>query len=127
MKKLLEQIEQNPELKAKIEELDNNASSKPQDYIKVAAEYGIELTEEDFKPACGQGELSDDELNAVAGGEECICGIGGGGGVGKAVGYDEVCVCVLGGGGKYTSGDTRCVCVVAGGGDGSYPTFSKLN
>ena len=118
MKKLLEQIEQNTELKAKIEELDNNASSEPKDYIKLAAEYGIELAEEDFKPAGRQGELSDEELDAVAGGDDCVC-IFGGGGTSKAM-YDRTCACVLGGGGEDAGGVTRCVCVMGGLGDSVY-------
>ena len=77
MKKLLEEMEKNQELKAKMEELDKNPESTPKDYIQVAAEYGIEIKEEDFKPA--QGELNDDELDAVAGGDKCLCAIGGGG------------------------------------------------
>ena len=37
MKKLLEEIEKNQELKAKIQELDKNPESTPKDYIQVAA------------------------------------------------------------------------------------------
>ena len=113
MKKLLEEMEKNQELKAKIEELDKNPESTPKDYIQVAAEYGIELKEEDFKPA--QGELTDDELDAVAGGDACTCPIAGGGEASKT---DKTCACVLGGGGEYTNGGCRCACVLAGGGDG---------
>lgn len=119
MKRLLEEMEKNQELKAKIEELDKSSESTPKDYIQVAAEYGIELKEEDFKPA--QGELADDELDAVAGGDACTCPIGGGGASSKS---DNTCACVLGGGGEYTDGSCRCACVLVGGGDGkSYTTI----
>ncbi len=92
MQKLLEEMEKNQELKAKIQELDKNPESTPKDYIQVAAEYGIEVKEEDFKPA--QGELNDDELDAVAGGDKCLCAIGGGG--------------------ERTDGSTRCGCMLSG-------------
>lgn len=118
MKQLLEMVEQNPELKAKIEELDKNPDTTMQDIIQLTAEYGIELTEEDFKPAGRQGELSDEELDAVAGGDDCVCVLGGGG-TSKAM-YDRSCACVLGGGGENVAGNTRCVCVLGGLGDSVY-------
>ena len=113
MKKLLEEIEKNQELKAKIQELDKNPESTPKDYIQVAAEYGIALTQEDFKPA--EGEVTDDELDTVAGGKLCICVIGGGG---EANTYrnTKTCACVIGGGGQDTDGESRCNCVIGGAG-----------
>lgn len=120
MKNLLEAMEKNPELKAKIEELNKAPDSTVQDFIKAAAEYGVELAEADFAPAGSQGELADDELEAVAGGGACFCAIGGGGdadvlprgGWGR-----KTCACVLGGGGQYTDNATRCACVLGGAGD----------
>ncbi len=111
MKKLLEEMEKNQELKAKIKELDENPKSTTKDYIQVAAENGLELTEADFQPAGSVGELADDELEAVAGGKDaCTCVVGGGGQA-----YDEkTCVCVLGGGGEFTDGEARCICVAIG-------------
>lgn len=119
MKKLLEEMEKNPKLKAKIEELDQNKDSVPKDYIQAAAEYGIELTEEDVQPKSGQGEISDDELDAVAGGDACVCVLGGGGSAGY---YEKTCACVLGGGGEYGNnsqlkGYARCYCVAGGVGE----------
>ena len=87
--------EKNLELKAKIEELDKNPASTPKDYIKAAAEYGVELKEEDFQPAGAQGELADDELDAVAGGGDCFCVIGGGGSSSSK--YEKTCACAVGG------------------------------
>ena len=113
MKKLLEEMEKNQELKAKIQELDKNPESTPKDYIQVAAEYGIEIKEDDFKPA--QGKLNDDELDAVAGGADCYCAIGGGGEKGVS---DEVCACVAAGGGGIGNSElARCICFLGGFGD----------
>jgi len=117
MKDILEQIEQNPELKAKIEKLDKTPDSTVQDFIKAAAEYGVELTEADFTPTGSEGELTDDELEAVAGGKSlnpCICFMGGGG---ESYGNEKTCACVFGGGGEYLDNSARCVCVIGGSGD----------
>ena len=115
MKRLLEEMEKNQEMKAKIEELDKNPESTLKDFIKVAAEYGVELKEEDFKPA--EGEFTDDELDTVAGGAECGC-ILGGGGSGTEYEKSKTCACVIGGGGEWENGDCRCTCVIGGSGDG---------
>ena len=81
--------------------------------IELLKEYGVILTAEDFKVPVG--ELSDDELNAVAGGGGCGCAVGGGGG-----GDELVCVCVLGGSGSipgcYDPSQGGCICAVAGAG-----------
>ncbi len=121
MKKFLEEMEKNPELKAKIEELNKDPKSTPIDFIEAAAKYGLELKEEDFKPASAQGVLHHDELDAVAGGDECVCVVGGGG---SASQFDSTCACVVGGAGEYSSQSSndgaRCGCAVAGGGYESY-------
>lgn len=114
MKKFLEEMEKNQELKAKIEQLDKDPASTPKDYVRIAAEYGLEITEEDFKLADAQGELQDDELDAVAGGSDCICFGGGGGSASEG---DNTCACVLGGGGETSSRNCRCACVIAGTGE----------
>ena len=67
MKEYLEAVEQNPELKEKVEALDA-AGSAPAQYIALAAEYGFALTAADFAPAAAGGPVSDDELDAGAGG-----------------------------------------------------------
>ena len=105
-KKFLEAVSKSEELAAKI------GTMTKEELLALAKELGIELTDADFeKPA---GELSDDELDTVAGGEMCYCLIGG-------TGYDtlvneKTCVCVAGGGGEYEDGACRCVCIAAGGG-----------
>ena len=117
MKKLLEAMEQNAELKAKIDELDKNPDSAVKDYIELASEYGIEIKEEDFQPASIQGEVSDEELDAVAGGGECYCAVGGGGSESYK---DGTCGCVLYGQGSHLTnssgqgGGMRCTCAVGG-------------
>lgn len=80
--------------------------------IAFARELGLELMEADFSAAAN--ELSEDELDTVAGGKVCACVVGGGG---EGGGEDNVCVCPLYGVGadedKYYD---RCVCIVGGGG-----------
>lgn len=126
MKKFLELVSQNEELGKKL-----NGMNK-EEIIAAAKELGVELTEDDLKQE--SEELSDDELDAVAGGKSCACVLGGGG---KKTGdgsiYD-VCACVAAGTGLKTTGGTltydpvkdewnsetnkvaRCVCVAAGAG-----------
>ncbi len=68
-------IQEHPEINDKIKELHADSQEEMQaQMIELLKEYGVELTAEDLK-APG-GELSDDELNAVAGGgimRGCVC------------------------------------------------------
>lgn len=107
MKKLMEAISANPELAERLE----NATKE--DVIAIAKELGIELTDADFEQQ--PSELSDDELDAVAGGVkgDCFCPIVGGG---TKNDYAKACACVYGGAGKWKDGDGRCACILAGGG-----------
>ena len=83
--------------------------------IAFASEHGITVTAEDFaeakkqaeenKKASEDGELSDDELDAVAGGGSCGCFIVGGGTEDLAHVDDEAW------------GDGGCACVAYGQGD----------
>ncbi len=59
MKKFLEQIEANEELKARIEELSRNPKAVIEDFIRLAAEYGVILEEEKFLSESESGEASD--------------------------------------------------------------------
>lgn len=125
MKKLLEAMEQNEELKAKVEKLDSNPQSEREDYIKLAAEYGVELKEEDLKPQEARGELTDGELDAVAGGASCICVLGGGGEDTNQ--FEKTCACVLAGAGEYGGyardqfdSNARCYCAIGGSGDAGH-------
>lgn len=114
MKKFLELIEQNEALKQRVTELDANTETKVLDYIALAAEYGVQLTEADFQQT-DAGELSDDELDAVAGGKTCVC-VAGGGGTGEDATGTKTCACVMIGNGDMQSGERRCVCALGGGG-----------
>ena len=116
MNKFLELVSQNTELAAKVNVADKN------ELIAMAKEMGIDLTEADF--AQQAAELSDDELDAVAGGGVCVC-VAGGGGSKKGASDDakkywnglDACACVLGGMGYYGNGDRiRCTCMVGGNG-----------
>ena len=77
----------------------------------MAKELGVALTDEDFeKPT---EELSDDELDTVAGGGDvsCACAMGGGG---TKDSNDKTCACVLAGAGYSKTSRERCVCGFAG-------------
>jgi len=104
MKKFLEAVSKSDELYGKF----TNATKE--DIVAMAKEVGIELAEADFVQ---NNELNDDELDAVAGGKECGCAMGGGGEAGGK--WDnKVCACVLGGGGQTADGTCRCVCTFGG-------------
>ena len=124
LKKFLEAASKNEELRRKL-------SSASQETIFIEAKaLGFELTEADFHPP--SGELSEDELEAVTGGKDCICIVYG---LGKASGHDDRCECPFYGQGygwydtqRYQPGyewvdervwEVRCGCLVSGsGGDG---------
>ncbi len=118
MKEFLELMEQNEELKKKVKELDARGDSQPSDYIALAAEYGISIQEADFQSA-KSNELSDDELDAIAGGDTCGCGIGGGGKGNEQTGA-KTCGCAVGGAGLNRDNKARCVCVVGGVGEDNW-------
>ena len=107
-------LQEHPELGDKLKAIATDSQTQMQEkMIELLKEYGVVLTAEDFKAP--EGELSDDELNAVAGGGGCGCAVGGGGG-----GDELVCVCVLGGSGSipgcYDPSQGGCICAVAGAG-----------
>ncbi|MBO4375581.1 MAG: Nif11-like leader peptide family natural product precursor [Lachnospiraceae bacterium] len=83
--------------------------------IALAKEKGFELTEEDLKSGTsGKQALSNDELDAVAGGKECSCVLGGGGDKG---GYDNnSCGCTTYGEGLDNNA-VNCDCFNTGSGD----------
>ena len=107
-------LQEHPELGDKLKAIATDSQTQMQEkMIEILKEYGVSFTAEDFKAP--EGELSDDELNAVAGGGGCGCAVGGGGG-----GDELVCVCVLGGSGSipgcYDPSQGGCICAVAGAG-----------
>ena len=116
MKKFLEEASKDQSFIEKM-----NKAETPEAVIALAAEKGFALTAEDLKPEAPTGELSEDELDAVAGGKKCYCAIGGGG---KAGGNDKVCACPAVGIGtgivqnvddpKHKYEVDRCTCAVGG-------------
>ena len=107
MKLFLEKISEDRELAARIAGMDSNA------IMAEARRQGIELTDADFASE-SDAELSEDELDAVAGGGKCACIAGGSG----TEDNDNClnCVCVMGGQGVFKDGVERCKCVIGGGG-----------
>ena len=106
LKKFLEAASKDEALAAKI-----GSEKDAAVLIGLAKELGIELTAADFDES---HELSDDDLDAVAGGSDvsCVCAMGGGG---ESDNDDKTCACVLAGAGydkKYNR--ERCVCGFAG-------------
>lgn len=114
MKKLLELASNNPELQEKL------SNSTKENIIVLAKEVGVSLTEADFEAL--QGEIGDDELDAVAGGDKCYCFAGGGSSRVDERCHSKTCVCVGGGSGRTGGGASRCTCVGAGFG---YDILSK--
>lgn len=107
MKKFLELVSQ--ESKEYQEKL--NTISDKDEIIRLAAEKGVTLTDDDFNAEDVKGEVSLDEADAVAGGGICVCPLVGGG----TSGYkDEACACVGGGWGETTYYGSRCHCPLAG-------------
>ena len=105
MKKFLEAVSVNDELIEKVNKMDKDA------LIALAKEMGITLTDADFeKPVV---ELSDDDLDTVAGGSDvdCVCVMGGGG---TGDNNDKTCACVLAGVGYSDEKSERCLCGFGG-------------
>ena len=105
MKKFLEVVSQSEELAARA-----NANKNMDAIIALAKEQGITLTAADFR---NDGELSDDELDVVVGGQavNCSCALGGGGSGDE---NDKTCACVAAGFGYSKNGSERCFCAIAG-------------
>ena len=104
LRRFLEAVSKNDEMYGKF------SGATKEDMLAMAKELGVELTAEDLEQ---KAEMSDDELEAVAGGKACYCAMGGGGEAGGK--WDnKVCACVLGGGGEAADGNCRCVCTFGG-------------
>ena len=118
LKKFLELITSDKELEKKALACNDLGEEKGKlAMIELAKENGIDLTEADFEKKEASGELSDDELDAVAGGGSncgCFAG-GGGGGVDASDGKVFGCACVAyGQGGDGRANDANCVCALYG-------------
>ncbi len=117
MKKFLELVSKDENLKQKLQACnDMEPADAISTSIALAKELGIELGEADFANEKSCGELSDDELDAVAGGGGCGCfAAGGGGGTDENDGNTYGCACVMyGQGGDGRLKDENCVCGFAG-------------
>lgn len=115
MKEFLELLEKDEALKQKVAKLDANVDSQISDYIALAAEYGVKLTEQDFVGPSQDQELSEAELDAVAGGKNCLCVVGGGG-TGEESTKTKTCACVISGVGYTNDNGQRCFCLAGGSG-----------
>ena len=119
LKKFLALIASNKELEKKALACNELGEEKCKlAFLELAKENGIELTEADFakKEKSVSGELSDDELDAVAGGGGCGCFAGGGGGgTDSNDGRTYGCACVVyGQGGDGRANDMNCICPAFG-------------
>ena len=74
LKTFLEAVSQDREFTKRL-----TKAETPEAVIALAAEKGFTLTQEDLKQEPASGGISDDELEAVAGGKTCGCFFGGGG------------------------------------------------
>ena len=106
MKKFLEEASKDKEFIEKLQKAET-----PEAVIALAKEIGFELTTDDLKSKETISEISDEELEAVAGGKICFCELGGGG---TGDDNEKTCACVLGGGGEWKDGNCRCACVAVG-------------
>ena len=104
LKKFFEAISKDEALVQKV------GSMSQEELLALGKELGIELTAQDFEQP---QELSDDDLDAVAGGSDvsCACAMGGGG---TKDANDKTCACVLAGVGYEKDGSERCLCGFAG-------------
>ena len=106
LKKFLELVSKDEALAAKIGTMGKD------ELIALAKGLGIELTDADLTKPAAQ-ELSDDDLDTVAGGSDvsCACAMGGGG---TKDANDKTCACVLAGVGYDDCKSERCLCGFAG-------------
>lgn len=113
LKKLLAAMSENKELSDKISAVPEGDEAR-KTIIAIAKEAGIELTEEDINAENQPEALSDDDLEAVAGGKKCTCVVGGGGE--KSWDDEKVCACVMAGVGLWDDDSVRCACPALGSG-----------
>ncbi|MGN0154816.1 MAG: Nif11-like leader peptide family RiPP precursor [Lachnospiraceae bacterium] len=119
LKKFLELVSKDETLKQKVlacNEMEKEDAIRTS--IALAKEVGIELTETDFAKKESDSEMSDDELDAVVGGDDCFCFFaGGGGGTDECDGKTYGCACIMfGQGGDGRASDVNCMCGVGGSG-----------
>ena len=116
-KKFLEIVSKDEALKQKVLAFkDMEKEDTIRAAIALAKELGIELTEADFSEKEANNELTDDELDAVAGGNVCGCPlVGSGGGTDSRDGRTYACSCIgKGQGGDGREDDLNCSCTAVG-------------
>lgn len=113
LKKFLEYVSQNEQLKQEIESLGEEGSKEKLilKAVEAAKAAGLELSAADFDTLSSDDTLSEEELAGVAGGDRCFCALAG---VGDSSDYRNPCLCSLGGGGTGTKKEHTCGCVMAG-------------
>ncbi|MBR3158754.1 MAG: Nif11-like leader peptide family RiPP precursor [Atopobiaceae bacterium] len=123
--KILELASRNEVLARRMEE-----AKSLEELVQLLNENGFDVTAEELEAAASPNagvELSEDELDAVAGGDHCFCVAGSGGEDGEhedvyhrgTKAKEKTCVCV---GVGLASSDTdpfRCFCIIIGTGDKS--------
>ena len=107
MQKLLEKISGDEALTKELNTMDT-----PEKIIDFAKRLGIELTADDLKDSGQEAEVDLDEVDAVAGGNCCVCVFGGG--AKSNDDKDNGCACIGAGNGLNDDGDNRCGCVIVG-------------
>lgn len=111
--KLIRFMEEKPELQEKLNEMaKENSIDFNEKIITELNNAGFQISMDDLMEP--SGELSEDELRAVAGGGGCACALGGYGG-----GDRLYCACLFAGSGGIdncdnVTGQGGCVCPIAG-------------
>ena len=126
LKKFLELLSKDKDLEAKALACNDLGEEKGRlALLELAKENGIELTLADLAKKAENGELSDDELDAVAGGGGCGCpAVGVGGGRDSKDGNAYHCACgAYGQGGDGRANDSNCLCIGAGGGNDEWQMY----
>ena len=125
LKKFLEEVSKNEELKQKLKALNEMEKEKAiEAIITFAKEAGYTLVPEDFEEKTPERELTDEEVEAVSGGKKynfdettCYCFLGGGGG-GTDSSDGEIfgcgCVAYGEGGCRGEDGLLSCDCIGIG-------------
>lgn len=116
LKKIFEELTKDEKLIEKVAEINNlypDLEENSKALVELAKEIGIDITVEEIFDSNNtiSEELSDEELNQVAGGKMI--------GVDKGQGmlYYSDCMCVLGGGGSGDNLQKACACVLGGAGE----------
>ena len=121
--RLLEFASANPELAKHMATIESC-----EELARFLNENGFETSVEELEAASSNGtdsELTSDELEAVVGGDNCICIFGGGGGSGEHENVHErtqtvkedTCGCAFLGFASSEQSVFRCFCLIGGSGD----------